>query len=590
MSQFLPMTAEGMRQKNWDYADIVLVSGDAYVDHPSFSAAIIGRMLERAGFRVAVLAQPDWKNISAWKIFGRPRLFFGITSGNVDSMINNYTANKKPRRDDEYSPAGLGGKRPDRAAVVYCQCARQAYPGVSIVLGGIESSMRRLAHYDYWSDTIKRSIILDSKADLLVYGMGEYAAVEIAQRLSRGEDIKKIRDMRGTAFAAGAGENYSNSGAIVIPSYGEIKSDKLKFLEATRAISQETNPHNAKTIIQMHEQRLVVQNPPSMPLSQDKLDVIYDLPFERRPHPSYKEKIPAFEMIKDSITTHRGCFGGCSFCSLSLHQGRIVQSRSEKSIESEIKKLCAQKNFGGIISDLGGPTANMYNMACGDGSALKKCKRQSCLYPSICKNLNADFAPLLKLLRMARSMPKIKKALISSGVRMDLALCSQEYIAELARHHTGGHLSVAPEHADPKVLALMHKPDISSFIKFGEIFAEQSRRAGKEQYLVPYFISGFPGSDLSSAVSLAIFLKKNNYRPRQINDFIPAPMELATAVYHTGIDPFTLGKIHIPKGEAERRMSRALLQYFKPENKGLIIKALRLANRPDGAILLDKRR
>lgn len=580
------MTAEEVRAKGWDGVDIVFVTGDAYVDHPSFAMAVIGRVLESAGYRVAILSQPDWRSCEAWKKFGRPRLFFAIGAGNVDSMINHYTANRKIRSSDDYSPGGRAGLRPDRATTVYCQRAKEAFPGIPVVIGGVEASMRRLAHYDYWSDKVKKSILLDSKADILVYGMGEKAILEIAGGFSSGKTLKELREIRGTAYTLGAGESGPIAGAVSLPSFEETAVDRRKFLEAARLIYLETNPFNARKATQRHSDRTVVQNPPQLPLTQKEIDAIYDLPCERGPHPSYKEAIPAFAMIRDSVTIHRGCFGGCSFCSLTLHQGRIIQSRSEGSILREASKIAGEPYFKGIISDLGGPSANMYSMGCSKTDIRKDCRKLSCLYPVICGNLKTDYSPLLGLLRKARKVPGVKKALVASGIRMDLALCSEEYIAEMARFHTGGQLKVAPEHCSKTVLDMMKKPGISSFTGFAEKFKRESGKAGKEQYLVPYFISGHPGSGLREMTELALFLKKNGYRPLQVNDFIPAPMELATAVYYTGMDPFTMKPVHVPKGESERRMQRALLQYFKPENRQTVIKALKLAGRTDAIKIL----
>ncbi len=575
------MTPEEVRLRGWDGVDIVLVTGDAYIDHPSFAMAVIGRTLESAGYKVAVLAQPDWRTCLPWRQFGKPRLFFAVSAGNVDSMINHYTANRRIRSSDDYSPGGRPGLRPDRASVVYCQRAREAYPGVTIITGGIEASMRRLAHYDYWSNTVKKSLLLDSKADLLVYGMGEKTILEIAKAVSSGIPAGKLRSIRGTVYALGASENQDIAGAAVIPSFEETACDKNLFLKAAKMIYGETNPFNALTVIQKHGDRAVVQNSPSLPLSENEIDSIYALPYLRRPHPSYTAPIPAFAMIKNSVTIHRGCFGGCSFCSLALHQGRIIQSRSEKSIISELEKIAAEKDFPGIISDMGGPTANMYAMGCSNPQMQEKCRRLSCLYPFICRNLGADYLPLLRLMRSASAVKGIKKALIASGIRMDLALLSMEYIKELACRHTGGQLKVAPEHCSAQTLAVMKKPGISFFLDFSAAFKNASRKAGKEQYLVPYLICGHPGSGLKETIELALFLKQHGYKPLQINDFIPAPMEISSAIYYAEKDPFTMDPVYVPRKETERKMQRALVQYFKKENRELVIKACKLAGRPD---------
>lgn len=583
-NNFLPLNAQDMKNLGWDYIDIVLVTGDAYVDHPSFAMAVIGRVLESKGYRVAILAQPKWKSCSDFKIFGQPRLFFGISSGNMDSMINKYTHNRKIRDEDDYSPGGKPGLRPDRATIVYSQRAKESYKNTPIILGGIEAGMRRFAHYDYWSDKVRKSILLDSKADMLIYGMGEKTIIKIAKLLSDGAKIRDIRDIRQTMYSLGKSETKNDQGyahqttkfdnSVLLPSFEEVSSDKIKFSKATRIIYEESNPYNAKTLIQFTENQAIVQNPPDFPISTKEMDFIYDLPYQRLPHPSYSEKIPAYEMIKNSIVSHRGCFGGCSFCSLTLHQGRIIQSRSQKSIEKEILNIIASNKKETVISDIGGPTANMYKINAKDIKLCKLCKKLSCIYPVICQNLNIDFAPLLKLLKTAREIPKIKKVFVASGIRMDLALLCEKYINEIAKFHTSGHLKTAPEHISGKVLEIMKKPSKEGFINFAEKFKKASLAAGKEQYILPYFISSHPGCALEDMAQLAIFLKENNYRPRQINDFLPAPMELSTSIYYTGLDPFTLEPIFTAKGDGERKMQRALLQYFKPENKKLILKAL----------------
>src|SRR6266436_2786470 len=500
-----PMTEAEMSARGWDEVDIIFVTGDAYVDHPSFAMAILHRVLEAAGYRVALLSQPDWHSCEPWRQFGRPRLFFAVSAGNMDSLINHYTANRKLRNDDAYSPGGRIGLRPDRATLPYCHRAREAFSSVPIIAGGVEASLRRLAHYDYWSDTVRRSILLDSKADLLVYGMGEKAIVEIARRLASGQTVRDLRDMRGIAYALGAHESASLSrdptggvaqqnvevgvpcfrgqaelecdpktlqgresmppGAapvgsrlndmILLPSYEQVKSDKLTFAEATRLIHVNTNPYNAQTLVQFHERQAVVVNPPELPISQGEMDRIYDLPYTRRPHPAYREPIPAYDMIKDSVTLMRGCFGGCTFCSITAHQGRIIQSRSQESVLKEVRKLAADPEFSGVISDIGGPTANMYEMRCTRPDVEAKCKRLSCVHPTVCKLLGTDHGPLVELMRRARTEPGIRKVLVASGIRMDLARRDPEYMRELATHHVGGYLKVAPEHTDPETLRLM---------------------------------------------------------------------------------------------------------------------------------------
>ena len=581
---FAPTTAVEMAERGWEYVDVIFVTGDAYVDHPSFAMAILHRVLERAGFRVAILSQPDWKSCEPWRQFGRPRLFYGISAGNMDSLINHYTANKKVRNDDAYSPGGRIGLRPDRATLVYCQRAREAFSGVPIIAGGVEASLRRLAHYDYWSDTVKRSILLDAKADLIAYGMGEATIVEIVKRLAEGKGVRDLRDLRGVTYALGAKEAppLQWEGFERIPSFESVRDDKLAFAEATRIIHTNTNPFNAATLVQFHDRQAVVQNPPAFPLSQGEMDAIYDLPYTRRPHPSYTEPVPAHEMIKDSVTIMRGCFGGCTFCSITAHQGRIIQSRSEESILKEVTKLAADPEFKGNISDIGGPTANMYRMRCTKPEVEAKCKRLSCVHPTICKLLGTDHNPLVKLMRDVRKQDGIRKVSVSSGIRMDLAQLSPDYVRELAEHHTGGRLKVAPEHTSPRVLAAMKKPSIDNFGGFAEEFKKASAEAGKpKQQIVPYFISSHPGTDLAEMIDLALYLKRNGYRPDQVQDFIPAPFDIATCLYYTGIDPFTKKEVHVAKGINDRKMQRALMQFFKPENYFTVREALIQAGRSD---------
>lgn len=576
------MTQAEMTQRGWDEVDIVFVTGDAYVDHPSFAMAILGRLLEAQGFRVGMLSQPDWRNADAWKTFGRPRVCFAVSAGNMDSMINHYTANRKVRNDDAYSPGGRIGLRPDRATLAYCQRAREAHPGVPIIAGGVEASLRRLAHYDYWSDKVRRSIVLDSKADLVVYGMGERQIVEIARRLSTGASVKSLRDLRGVTYALGASESPpSGSEVATLPSFEAVCSDFLAFSEATQKIHHETNPYNAKTIVQWHGDRAVVQTPPDLPLSRDEMDRIYDLPYTRKPHPVYREKIPAQEMVKDSVTIMRGCFGGCTFCSITAHQGRIIQSRSQKSVLREIKGMTKDPSFKGVVSDIGGPTANMYEMRCVKPEVESICRRLSCVHPTICPLLGTDHGPLVELMKKSRTTPGVRKVLVSSGLRTDLAQRSPEYMKELAAHHVGGHLKVAPEHTDPEVLKKMKKPAIDDFGGFAKDFKQASKKAGKKQYLVPYFIASHPGSDLSAMIGLALFLKQNGYRPDQVQDFIPAPMDVATSMYYTGLDPITKKPVHVAKKMRERKFQRALMQFFKPENYFAVREALIAASRTD---------
>ncbi|HEX5105931.1 MAG TPA: YgiQ family radical SAM protein, partial [Pirellulaceae bacterium] len=500
------------------------------------------------------------------------------------------------------------GLRPDRATLSYCQRAREAYPGVPVIAGGVESSLRRLAHYDYWSDKVRRSILLDCKANLLVYGMGEEAILEIAQRLASGETVKDLRSMRGVAYALGASEavpawgmqnsefrmqkaeetnsefcilNSELANSITLPSYEQVLADKPTFAEATRLIHNETNPYNAKRLVQWHDRQAVVANPPPFPISQASMDAIYTLPYTRLPHPSYTEPIPAFEMIKDSVTIMRGCFGGCTFCSITAHQGRIIQSRSKESVLGEIQEMAADPKFKGTISDIGGPTANMYEMKCTKPEVEAVCRRQSCVHPTVCKLLGTDHGPLVELMKDARETPGIKKVLVASGIRMDLARRSPEYMRELARHHVGGHLKVAPEHTDPDVLMKMRKPSNDDFELFAEEFNRESKKAGKKQYIVPYFIASHPASDLDAMIHLAVFLKQNGYKPDQVQDFIPAPFDVATAMYYTGLDPFTKKPVHIARHLRDRKLQRALMQFFKPENYFEVREALQQAKRTD---------
>jgi uncharacterized radical SAM protein YgiQ len=576
----LPMTMAEARDRGWDELDVVFITGDAYIDHPSFAMAILGRVLEAAGFRVGMVAQPNWQSCEDWRRFGRPRLFYAVSAGNMDSMINHYTANRKVRNDDAYSPGGRIGLRPDRATLSYCQRAREAYKGVPVIAGGVEASLRRLAHYDYWSDKVRRSILLDSKADLIAFGMGENSIVEMAQRLRDGASVKDLRDMRGVAFALGASEPIPTD-ALELPSYEAVASDKLAFSEATRCIHNETNPLNARRLMQRHDTQMVVCNVPQLPISQEAMDRIYGLPYTRRPHPSYTEPIPAFNMIKHSVTIMRGCFGGCTFCSITAHQGRIIQSRSKESILHEIRSMTEDRDFKGIVSDIGGPTANMYQMRCTRPEVEAVCRRQSCVHPKICKLLGTDHGPVIDLMREARQVPGIKKVLVASGVRMDLARHAPEYIQELTEHHVGGHLKVAPEHVDPEVLFKMRKPASDDFEFFAEQFKETSARVGKKQYLIPYYIASHPGSSLESMIELALFLKRNGYKPDQVQDFIPAPMDVATSMYYTGLDPFTKKPVYIAKALNDRKLQRALMQFFKAENYFEVRDALQKAKRMD---------
>jgi uncharacterized radical SAM protein YgiQ len=596
-NRFLPTTRADLDARGWDQLDIVIVSGDAYVDHPAFGPVLIARFLEGRGFRVGVIAQPDWRSVEPFRALGRPRLFFGVSAGNLDSMLNRLTAQKKNRSEDQYSPGGRTGCRPDRATLVYAQRCREAYPDVPIVLGGIEASLRRIAHYDYWSDTVRRSMLLDAKADLLVFGMGERPIWEVADRLRRGEPIEQIRDVRGTAFPIGDAEMRSHEAdparmvadrkTVVLPSYEEVAADRTAFARMSRAFQLETNPGNARPLAQRHGQRGVYFNPPARPLEDGaggggvSMDELYDLPFTRVPHPGYHERIPAYDTVKHSLVLMRGCFGGCTFCSITEHEGRVIQNRSAESVLREIRALRRQGDFRGTITDLGGPTANMYQLACKSPEIESKCRRLSCVHPGVCENLKTDHGPLISLMQRVRKEDGVKHVFIASGVRYDLAERSPEYVEELARHHVGGQLSVAPEHVSPRVLEKMKKPGIESYERFQAMFSCASKDAGKEQYDIPYFISGHPGSTLDDMVELALWLKTNGRRPRQVQDFIPTPMAMATCMYHTGIDPFTMQPVYTATGLRAKKLQKALLLYWSPEQWPLAREALREAGRAD---------
>lgn len=588
-SQFLPTTRREMEARGWDQLDILLVNGDAYVDHPAFGAALIGRFLEARGYRVGVVSQPRWDDISEVSEMGTPRLFVGITAGNLDSMLNKLTAQKKVRSDDQYSPGGQTGKRPNRASVVYGNLCRQAFSGVPIVLGGIEASLRRIAHYDYWSDSIRRSVLLDSKADLLIFGMGERPVWEVADRLAAGQTLEGLRDVRGTAHVLRKGEwehieesRFIRDGKpIFLPSHAEVKTDVAAFSRMSGAFQKETNPGNGRPILQVHDHEAVYLNPPAEPLDTALMDELYDLPFARAPHPDYDAPIPAFETVKHSIVTMRGCFGGCSFCSITEHEGRVIQSRSAESVLREVRSLRRMGDFRGVISDVGGPTANMYQMKCKSETIEKACRRLSCVHPGVCENLVTDHAPLVSLLKKVREEDGVRKVFIASGVRYDLAERSPEFVKELAAHHTGGQLSVAPEHVDDDVLDKMKKPGAESYERFADMFACASEESGRDQHLVPYYISGHPGSTLESMVKLALYLKKRGLRPRQVQDFIPTPMSMATSMYVTGLDPFSQEPVYTARSLREKRLQKALLQYWDPAQHDLAREALQKCGRAD---------
>ncbi|WP_281558315.1 YgiQ family radical SAM protein [Thalassomonas sp. RHCl1] len=652
---FLPMSRQEMDQLGWDSCDIILVTGDAYVDHPSFGMAIIGRMLEAQGFRVGIIAQPDWHSKDAFMELGKPNLFYGVTAGNMDSMINRYTAERRLRHDDAYTPNNEGGKRPDRAVLVYSQRCKEAYKDVPVVIGGIEASLRRIAHYDYWSDKVRRSILFDAKADLLIYGNAERPLVEIAHRIAKGEDVKTITDVRGSAFlakqplpgwkgidsrnidkpgkidpipspyqdmsAASCDSNKEQSSAddiakdvsktpqvveisehisakyqnknwdnkakpwlttyINLPTYDQVKSNKVLYAHASRIFHQEVNPGSAKPLVQSHGDRIIWLNPPAYPLSTQEMDDVFGLPYQRVPHPAYgSAKIPAYDMIKTSINIMRGCFGGCTFCSITEHEGRIIQSRSQESIIEEIEDIKEKvPGFTGVISDLGGPTANMYKLNCKSPKAEATCRKPSCVWPTICGHLDTDHTPTIELYRKARKVKGIKKILIASGVRYDLAVEDPNYVKELARHHVGGYLKIAPEHTEQGPLSKMMKPGMGSYYKFKEMFDFYSKEAGKKQYLIPYFISAHPGTTDMDMINMALWLKENNFKLDQVQNFYPSPLANATTLYHTELDSLKNVKKHsdavtVPKGGRQRRLHKAILRYHDPANWPIIREAI----------------
>ena len=669
---FLPMSRTEMDKLGWDSCDIILVTGDAYVDHPSFGMAVIGRALEAQGFRVGIIAQPDWMSAEPFRVLGKPNLFWGVTAGNMDSMINRYTADRKIRSDDAYTPGDVGGKRPDRAAIVYSQRCREAFKDVPIILGGIEGSLRRIAHYDYWSDKVRRSIVVDAKCDLLLYGNAERALVEVAHRLAAREPVASITDVRGTAFvrrpedptgqgwfeidstsvdapgrleshvnpylttseqAAAQGSTCSKDDAapaeanpaiqamsfvpnpalktrlkvpprdrsvIRLPSYEQVRADPVLYAHANRVLHLETNPGNARALVQAHGEGVTARdvwiNPPPIPLTTAEMDHVFDLPYARSPHPSYADeagghdgatKIPAWEMIRFSVNIMRGCFGGCTFCSITEHEGRIIQSRSEDSVIREVEDIRDKvKGFTGVISDLGGPTANMYRIGCKSPEIEAACRKPSCVYPGICSNLNTDHSALIHMYRRARSLKGIKKILIGSGLRYDLAVQSPEYVKELVQHHVGGYLKIAPEHTEGGPLTKMMKPGIGTYDKFKQMFDKFSAEAGKKQFLIPYFIAAHPGTSDSDMMHLALWLKKNGFRADQVQTFYPSPMATATAMYHSNKNP--LRKITrdsevvgIVRGEKRRRLHKAFLRYHDPNNWPLLREALKAMGRAD---------
>jgi uncharacterized radical SAM protein YgiQ len=577
--RFLPMSLSEAKEMGIEQFDVILVSGDAYVDHPSFGAAIIGRVLWNAGYTLGIIAQPNWKKDEDFLMLGRPRLFFGISSGNVDSMVNSFTPNLKRRSTDVYSPGG-SLRRPDRAVVVYANKVHALFPGVPIVLGGIEASLRRFAHYDYWSDSVRQSILADAPADLLVFGMGELPLKEVASRLEKGESISEIREVPGTAVKEEVRrwKSAMRDDYLVIPGFADVASDRRKYAEAFRMHYLEQDPFHGRTVVQPHPKTVVIQNRPARPLSTEEMDRIYELPYTREAHPSYKEAIPALEPVRFSITSHRGCFGSCSFCALTHHQGRIVQSRSIDSIVKEARKLTRMKGWKGIIQDVGGPTANMYSLTC------QRWKHGACsdkLCSADCPSLDKDHSRQMEMLRRLRALPGVKRVFIGSGIRHDLMLADQSgYLKELCQHHVSGHLKIAPEHITDSVTKCMNKPPVRVLNAFRERFEEASRDLGKEQYILPYLMSGHPGCTVDDMVELAEYLRDNRMYTEQVQDFTPTPMTTSTAMYYTSLDPFTMQPVHVPKGR-EKRIQRAMLQYKDPKNYGLVREGLISAGRQD---------
>ena len=580
---FFPINMQEVKERGWDDIDFVYVCGDAYVDHPSFGASIICRVLESRGYRVAFLAQPDWRTNDDFLRFGRPRLGFFVSSGNIDSMVAHYTAAKKRRHDDAYSPGGIGGKRPDRAVIVYCNKIRELYGDVPIIIGGLEASLRRFAHYDYWDDKVRRSILFDSQADLLSYGMGEKQTAQIADRLANGEHISDLRDIKGTCYACDVRETPLMGAEC--PSFENVVNNKREYAVSCRIQMDEADHIRGKLIKQRHGNKMLVQNPPMPPLTTEELDAVYKLPFMRAVHPVYASQggVPAIEEVEFSITHNRGCYGACNFCSLAFHQGRFITSRSKKSVVEEAKLLTTMPNFKGYIHDIGGPTANFRRPACDVQLEKGLCKGKKCLAPKPCPNLIANHDEYLDILREVRSLPKIKKVFVRSGIRFDYLIADKDdkFFRELVEHHISGQLKVAPEHCSAAVLDAMGKPHIETYLEFAKRYYKYNKEIGKEQYLVPYLMSSHPGSTLKDAVELALFLKKNKIRPEQVQDFYPTPGTVSTCMFYTGLDPYTLKEVYVAKNEHDKALQRALLQYFNPKNKALVTEALKRAGRAD---------
>ncbi len=580
MKGFLPVNRRDMEELGWDQPDFVYVIGDAYVDHPSFGHAIISRVLENAGYKVAICAQPDWKNPESVNIFGTPRLGYLVTGGNMDSMVNHYSVTKHRRRTDAYTPGGVTGKRPDYAAVVYCNLIRQTHKDVPIILGGIEASLRRLAHYDYWSDKLKRSIVLDAQADLVIYGMGERSIVEIADALNSGLSVKDLTFIPGTVYKTTTPDEVD---AVLLPSFEELKAEKRKYAESFYTQYKNTDPYTAKRLMEPYGREFVVQNPPQLPLSTEEMDQIYALPYQNTYHPSYEKPVPAIEEVRFSLVSNRGCFGGCSFCALTFHQGRIVQTRSHASILAEAKAMTRRPEFKGYIHDVGGPTANFRQPACEKQKTHGVCPTRQCLFPTPCKNLRADHQDYVNLLRELRSLPGVKKVFIRSGIRFDYLLADQDdtFLKELVAYHVSGQLKVAPEHVSDRVLKYMGKPPQAVYKKFCRKYEKLNEKLGLKQYLVPYLMSSHPGSSMKEAVELAEYIRDLGYMPEQVQDFYPTPSTISTVMYYTGLDPRTMKPVYVPTNPHEKAMQRALIQYRDPKNYGLVHEALEKAGRTD---------
>lgn len=593
VTDFLPMSMKDAEDLGWKELDIILITGDAYVDHPGFGTAIIGRVLKQAGFRVGVISQPDWKSQSDFQKLGKPRLFFSVCAGNADSLVNNYTPLLYPRESDSYSPGGVPGLRPDRAVITYSNIIRQLYPETPIIAGGIEASLRRFSEYDYLSNKVRQSIIADAPVDLIVYGMGELQIVQIAERIKNGENVNEIRDIPGTVWKMSVGEwkssheNQKVFGSfeffeyIVLPSFSEVSTDKRKYAEAFKIMYENQNHITGKALVQPHPKTIVVQNPPMRPLSEEEMDFVYSLPYTREAHPSYEEAVPALDIVRLSIVTHRGCFGACSFCAIAQHQGRIISNRSEESILKEAEMITKLPGFNGIINGVGGPSANMYKMSCKNWEKKGACTDKNCLVPNVCKSLETDCTPLLNLLEKIRSVENVRKVITGYGVRFDLAELDDEYMETLCKYHVGGQLKVAPEHFCDNVTKVMNKPNRACFEKFEDKFKKINKELGMEQYLVTFQISGHPGCTLADSIEMAEYLNETNRRTEQVQDFTPTPMTVSTCMFHTGLDPFTMKEIYVPVTRTEKKMQRALLQYYNPKNRETVKNALKTAGRED---------